>query len=82
MDSVRGGLTVFFDDPFWVGVFSVTYGGKLCASRVVFGAEPRDGEVYDFVLKNYQNLKFSPPVRNEKAPKKVNPKKQNKLVHE
>lgn len=81
MDSVRGGLTVFFDDPFWVGVFSVTCGGKLCASRVVFGAEPRDGEVYDFILKNYKNLKFSPPVRDEKAPKKVNPKKQNKLVH-
>ena len=49
MDSIRGGLTVFFDDPFWVGVFSVTCGGKLCASRVVFGAEPRDGEVYDFI---------------------------------
>ena len=31
---------------------------KLSVCRVVFGVEPKDYEVYDFILKNYKNLKF------------------------
>ena len=35
-------LTVYFDDPFWVGVFEHTESGKLSVSKVTFGAEPKD----------------------------------------
>ena len=62
MEKVTGKLTVFFDNPFWVGVFERIEENKLSVCKVVFGAEPKDYEVYDFVLKNYNNLQFSSSV--------------------
>lgn len=69
-------LTVFFDDPFWVGVFERMHEGLLETSRVVFGAEPKDYEVYAFVQRNYAQLVFSKPVAVEVKPvTKINPKR-------
>ena len=62
MDKVSGKLTVFFEEPFWVGVFECVSDGKLSVCKVTFGAEPKDYEIYDFVLKNYYRLRFSPAV--------------------
>ena len=59
MDKVSGKLTVFFEEPFWVGVFERVLEGKLSVCKVTFGAEPKDYEVYGFVLKNYYRLRFS-----------------------
>ena len=39
MGKVSCSLTVYFEDPFWVGVFEVVENNKVSASRVVFGAE-------------------------------------------
>ena len=36
--------------------------GKLSVCKVTFGAEPKDYEIYEFVLKNYDGLRFSPAV--------------------
>ena len=55
-------LTVLFDAPFWVGIYERVSGGQLEACRIVFGSEPKDYEVYDFLLKNWHRLRFSPPV--------------------
>ena len=65
MDKVSGKLTVFFEAPFWVGVFERVSDGKLAVCKVTFGAEPKDYEVYDFVLKNYYQLRFSPAVATD-----------------
>ena len=65
MDKVSGKLTVFFEEPFWVGVFEHVSDGKVSVCRVTFGAEPKDYEVYDFVLKNYYRLRFSPAVASD-----------------
>ena len=65
MDKVSGKLTVFFEEPFWVGVFERVSDGKLSVCKVTFGAEPKDYEVYDFVLKNYYRLRFSPAVATD-----------------
>ena len=62
MDKVSGKLTVFFEEPFWIGVFERLSEGKLSVCKVTFGAEPKDYEIYDFVLKNYGRLRFSPAV--------------------
>ena len=62
MEKVTGKLTVFFDNPFWVGVWERIEENKLSVGKVVFGAKPKDYEVYDFVLKNYNNLQFSSSV--------------------
>ena len=53
MGKSYGKLTVYFDEPFWVGVFERIDGGKLSVCKVTFGAEPKDCEVLEFVLKNY-----------------------------
>lgn len=68
-------LTVFFENPFWVGVVERAWDGKLSAAKVFFGAEPKDYEVYDFVLNEYYHLKFSPAVANAVRGTKKNPKR-------
>ena len=60
MDKVSGKLTVFFEGPFWVGVFERVTKGRLSVSKVTFGAEPKEQEVYAFVLKQYRCLRFRP----------------------
>ena len=75
MDKVSGKLTVFFDEPFWVGVFERVSGGKLSVCKVMFGAEPKDYEVYEFVLKNYYRLRFSPAVVTDVKETGRNPKR-------
>ena len=75
MDEIYGKLTVFFDEPFWIGIFETIYKNQLSVCKVVFGAEPKDNEVYEFILKNYCHLDFSPSVSAEINKKKLNPKK-------
>lgn len=60
MGKVSLVLTVFFEEPFWVGIFEKTEYGKLSVSKVIFGAEPKDAEVFEFFLKYYNDLRFSP----------------------
>jgi len=66
---------VFFEDPFWVGVFERVYDGKLSVCKVTFGAEPKDYDVWEFVLRYYDELVFSPAVETETRQKADNPKR-------
>ena len=75
MDKVTGKLTVFFDEPFWVGVFERTEAGRLSACKITFGAEPKDYEVQAFILENYYKLTFSPSVEVGLKSKSTNPKR-------
>ena len=75
MDKVSGRLTVFFEEPFWIGVFERISEGKLSVCKVTFGAEPKDYEVYDFVLNHYYELRFSPSVSGAVSEKPRNPKR-------
>lgn len=75
MDKVSGKLTVFFEDPFWVGVFERLSDGRLSVCKIVFGAEPKDYETHDFVLKNYYRLRFSPAVATDVKETGRNPKR-------
>ena len=62
MGKVNGKLTVFFEEPFWVGIFERIEDGKLSVAKVTFGAEPKDYEVQEYIQKCYFSLKFSPVV--------------------
>jgi len=75
MDKVSGKLTVFFEEPFWMGVFERISEGKLSVCKVMFGAEPKDYEIYDFVLKNYYWLRFSSAVATDVKDAGRNPKR-------
>lgn len=50
--------TIFYERRYWVGTFERTDQGGYAVARHIFGAEPIDSEVYDFVLHHYQDLKF------------------------
>ncbi len=49
--STESRLTIYFDEPFWVGVFEELDGKRLSVCRVVFGSEPTDAEIYAFILR-------------------------------
>lgn len=44
-------ITVLFEEPFWIGILERKIDGKLSVCKVIFGAEPKDYEVYEFLLK-------------------------------
>lgn len=71
-------LTVYFDDPFWVGVFERTEDGRLSVCKVTFGAEPKDYEVWAFVLEHYHQLTFSPAVEADTRQAADNPKRRQR----
>ena len=80
MDKVSGKLTVFFEESFWVGVFECVGDGNLSVCKAMFGAEPKDHEIYDFVLKNYYRLRFSPAVATDVKEASHNPKRMQREV--
>ena len=75
MDKVNGKLTVYFEEPFWIGVFERIEDGKLSVAKVIFGAEPKDYEVQEYIQKHYASLKFSPAVDAVVKDIKRNPKR-------
>ena len=80
MDKVNGKLTVFLEEPFWVGIFERIEDGKLSVAKVTFGAEPKDCEVQEYIQKWYFSLKFSPVVENVVKDIKRNPKRMQREV--
>ena len=81
MQRIASTLTVYFEDPFWVGVYERVSDGMLEVSKITFGAEPKDYEVYGFLLENWHALKFSPPVRYDGKPAvSMNPKRMQRAV--
>ena len=75
MDRVSGRLTVFFEDPFWAGVFERTENRKLSVAKVTFDAEPKDYEVLEFINRDYYHLQFSQPVETVVKDTRKNPKR-------
>ena len=75
MDKVNGKLTVYFEEPFWVGIFERIEDGKLSVAKVTFGAEPKDYEVKEYIQKYYFGLKSSPAVEAVVKDIKRNPKR-------
>ena len=86
MDEAMCKMTVFFENPFWVGVIERIDNEKLSVCKITFGAEPKDYEVYDFISREYCHLKFSPAVATVVKETKRNPKRMQrnaqKQMHE
>ena len=83
MNRIQIKLTVLFDGAFWIGVFERVIDNKLEVAKVTFGAEPKEIEIYNFILYQYQYqyLKFSNGIYIEKKKKKeINPKRLQRLV--
>ena len=72
----KASLTVYFDPPFWVGLYQREEEDGCRVCKVTFGGEPRDQEVLDFILRRWRELRFSPPVPPGRAAARLpNPKR-------
>ena len=75
-------LTILFEDPFWIGLYERFDEDKYEVCKITFGAEPKDYEVYEFLLKNWGKLQFSPPIKTELAEeRKINPKRMQREIN-
>jgi len=75
-------LTVFFEDPFWVGIYERVYSDSYEVCKITFGAEPKDYEVYSYILENWHRLKFSPAVKAEAVEeRRINPKRMQREIN-
>lgn len=80
--AIKSSLTILFENPFWVGIYERLDDEKYEVCKITFGAEPKDYEVYEFMLKNWHNLKFSPPVKAEKIEERhINPKRMQREIN-
>lgn len=72
-------LTIFYDGQFYVGLIETISDNKFKAYRFVFGTEPNDHEVLDFIYKDLQRIiekheQNGIPINNIQE-KKMNPKR-------
>ncbi len=72
--------TIFFETRYWVGTFERTDKEGYAVARHIFGAEPTDPEVYDFVLNHYLELKFGKFKEFQLQIKRMNPKRVQREV--
>lgn len=72
--------TIYFENPFWVGCFERTDKGGFAVARKIFGPEPTDPEIYQFILENFDELKFGQPQAFDLKIKRVNPKRLQRQV--
>ena len=80
MKKVSGKLTVFFENPFWVGIFENFENDNLSVCKVTFGSEPKEYEIYDFILKKFYNLRFSNEMKSNFREKAKNPKRRQREI--
>ena len=80
MDTLSVDFTVTFDGQFYVGVCTKRADGKLFACKIVFGAEPKDGEVLAFVKTRWYEMRFGSIEADEVKTERKNPKARNREI--
>ena len=76
MDRNFSSFTVLFQEPFWVGIAERWDEGDYSAARVVFGPEPTGAQLYQWLLREWHRLDFSPAAEGERpVTQRKNPKR-------
>ena len=73
--SVSSTLTVYHDGQFWVGLAEHVEGGSYGVARIVFRAEPSDGEILRFVTSEWAKLSPFGDEATETSKPAKNPKR-------
>lgn len=73
-------VTVLLENSFWVGLFERTDKEGYAVARKIFGDEPTDPELYEFVLNHYNELKFTKPHKFKLTIIRKNPKRMQREV--
>jgi len=75
-------FTIYYENPYWVGIIEHTVDGSYSVARIVFGPEPTDAEILEYLFKNYpNNLRFTKPVEGPNQCYKsqhINPKRRQR----
>lgn len=72
-------ILVYFDDPFYAILAERREGGALYVARQVFGPEPSEPEVLEWVLREFPKLRWSPAVADApRSPLAANPKRRQR----
>lgn len=72
--------TIFFEKRFWVGSFERTDKEGYSIARHIFGAEPSDPEIHEFILNHYHELKFGEAKEVTIEIQRMNPKRVQREV--
>lgn len=57
-------LTIYFDGQFWIGLFEKIDKDTITICKYTFGAEPKDSEVFEFIINKWNCLEFGGAVSN------------------
>jgi len=68
-------FTVFFEDPFWVGVLEENYNENIYMGKHIFGAEPSNSELLQFYIYEFDKIKKIKIGESEVKTKKMSFKK-------
>ncbi len=74
-------LTVLFEEPFWVGLYERRCNGCYEICKITFGTEPKESEIYNFLLENWPRLHFAQTQESNAVISKLqNPKRMQREI--
>jgi len=75
MKCVTSIFTIFFEDPFWVGVLEENYNGINYMGKHIFGTEPSNPELLQFFIYEFDKINKIKIGETEMETKKLGFKK-------
>ena len=51
-------FTLYYEDPYWTGLIEESSGGHIRIGRIVFGAEPSNPEIIEFVREKLSSIRL------------------------
>lgn len=76
--SVSSTLTLYHDGQFWVGIIEHAENERFGVARIVFGNEPSNGELLQFVITRWEKLPFFGDEMPTPAQLPKNPKRRQR----
>jgi hypothetical protein len=73
-------VTIYPERSLWMALFERTDIEGKAVARHVFGKEPSDAELYEFILEHFRNLQFSLPRDFKLIVKRKNPQRVQREV--
>lgn len=81
MSKIIVKLTILFESPFWIGIYEREENKNYEVCKIIFGAEPKDYEIYNFLMNNWNKFQFRLSVKTQKeTEKKQNPKRTHREI--
>jgi len=72
--------TIKFEKSFWIAVFERADKNRYAAARTIFGDEPTEPEIYEYISTHFYQLKFTEPQNFQLIIKRKNYKRMQRDV--